>query len=238
MDKNKLKEIVEDNTSSIGRWFDNIIQTLIILSLISFSVGTIPDNSIETTSILNIIETICVCLFLVEYLLRLYVSSKPLKYIFSFYGIIDLIAILPYFLSLSIDLRSIRLFRVFRAFRAFKMVRYNEALKRLRVAFGLIKEELMIFLIAACILIYISAVGIYFFENEAQPEIFKSVIDSLWWSVVTLTTVGYGDMYPITIGGKMFTFGILIVGIGIISIPAGLISSGLTAARKLGDNNI
>ena len=82
-------------------------------------------------------------------------------------------------------------------------------------------------------LIYPSAVGIYYFENEAQPEIFVSVFHSLWWSVVTLTTVGYGDVYPVTTGGKVFTFVVLIVGLGIVSVPAGLVASALSKAREM-----
>jgi voltage-gated potassium channel len=85
----------------------------------------------------------------------------------------------------------------------------------------------------ALVLIYLSAVGIYYFENSAQPEQFSSIFSSLWWSVVTLTTVGYGDVYPITVGGRIFTFVILMIGLGIIAIPSGMISSALTEARRL-----
>ena len=88
------------------------------------------------------------------------------------------------------------------------------------------------FLFATLIVFYLSSVGIYYFENEAQPEAFASVFHSLWWSVATLTTVGYGDVYPITVGGKIFTFIILMVGLGIVGIPAGLIASSLSAVRR------
>lgn len=81
-------------------------------------------------------------------------------------------------------------------------------------------------------LLYLSAVGIYYFENEAQPEVFKSIFHSLWWALATLTTVGYGDIYPITVGGKIFTFFVLIIGVGIVAIPAGLIASAITVAKS------
>ena len=97
----------------------------------------------------------------------------------------------------------------------------------------LAKEELIMFFSLTCILLYLSAVGIYYFENEAQPETFSSIIDSLWWAVATLTTVGYGDIYPITSGGKLFTFFILMIGLGIVSIPAGIIASAVSEARKM-----
>ena len=89
------------------------------------------------------------------------------------------------------------------------------------------KEEIILFLIITAILIYLSAAGIYFFENEAQPEKFSSIFQSLWWSIITLTTVGYGDVYPITAGGQIFTFFILIIGLGVITVPAGLVASAL-----------
>jgi voltage-gated potassium channel len=90
------------------------------------------------------------------------------------------------------------------------------------------KEEIFLFIFITLILIYFSAVGIYYFENKAQPEHFSSIFDSLWWAIITLTTVGYGDVYPITVGGKVFTFFILMIGLGIVAIPTGIISSALT----------
>ena len=90
----------------------------------------------------------------------------------------------------------------------------------------------MLFGSAALIILYLSAVGIYYFENEAQPEAFKSVFHSLWWAVATLTTVGYGDVYPITAGGRIFTFFVLAVGLGIVAVPSGLIASALSQARE------
>jgi voltage-gated potassium channel len=92
----------------------------------------------------------------------------------------------------------------------------------------LAREQIILFMGVTLILIYFAAVGIYYFENEAQPDHFTSVFDSLWWAIVTLTTVGYGDVYPITAGGKIFTFFILLIGLGIVAIPTGIISSSLT----------
>ncbi len=228
-----LRLIIEDNTTRKGRLFDYFIQSLIIISLISFSIETLPNNSRETKIILKCIEWISVGIFSIEYILRIYVAKKPFKYIFSFYGFIDLLAIIPFYLRLTIDLRMLRSFRIFRIFRALKLVRYNRALRRFHIATSIIKEELVLFFIITGILIFISGAGIYFFENQTQPESFKSIFHSLWWAVVTLTTVGYGDIYPITIGGKVFTFFVLMIGIGIVSIPTGLIASALTRARKI-----
>ncbi|MCB0496824.1 MAG: ion transporter [Cyclobacteriaceae bacterium] len=231
--RNRLRKIVEENDTRKGRFFDNAIQFLILISLVSFSLETLPDNSDEFNVILKYVEVVSVILFSIEYILRIYVSQKPFKYIFSFYGLIDLIAILPFYLAHGLDLRFLRIFRIFRVFRSFKLIRYNKAMRRFHLAANIVKEELVLFLMVAAIFVFIAASGIYFFENEAQPEKFSSVFHSLWWAIVTLTTVGYGDVYPITVGGMVFTFFVLLVGVGIVAVPAGLIASALSKAREM-----
>lgn len=233
MFRTKLRSIIEDNTTRKGKIFDYTIQGLILLSLVAFSFETLPDNSPELKKLLSTFEYICVIIFSFEYVLRIFVAKKPFRYIFSFYGIIDLLSILPFYLTSTVDLRAFRIFRIFRIFRAFKLIRYNKALRRFSVAFTIIKEEVVLFFMVTLILVFLSASGIYFFENEAQPEEFSSLFASLWWAIVTLTTVGYGDVFPITVGGKVFTFFILILGIGIVTIPAGLVATALTKARTL-----
>ena len=233
MNKKKLRAIIEDNSTKSGKAFDYFIQALILLSLFTFSLGTLPNLETNTKDVLQAIETICVLVFTAEYLVRIYVAKHPFKYIFSFYGLIDLIAILPFYLRMSIDLRALRAFRVFRVFRALKLIRYNRALHRFHIAAQIVKEEMVLFFLVTIIMIFLSASGIYFFENKAQPEIFSSVFHSLWWSIVTLTTLGYGDVYPITVGGKIFTFFVLIIGVGVVTVPAGLIATALTKARQI-----
>ena len=233
--KKRLRSIIEDNTTKESRLFNHFIQFLIFINLVCFSIETIPDNSKLVISILSYIEITSIVLFSIEYLLRIYVSKKPLKYIFSFYGLIDLLAIIPFYFISSIDLRTVKIFRVFSLFKSLKLIRYSNALRRFGIATKLVKEEMVLFLFAVVILIYISAVGIYHFENKAQPEVFSSMFNSLWWAVVSITTVGYGDSYPITIGGKVFTFLVLIIGIAVVTIPAGLVASALTKARDIED---
>ena len=233
--KKQLWHILEDNTTKKGQYFDYFIQSLIFLSLVSFSLDTLPSLSINLRQFLDGFEIFSIIIFSVEYLLRVYVSKKPLKYIFSFYGLIDIIAILPFYLNTFLDLRFLRAFRVFRVFRALKLMRYNKALNRFNLAFKIVKEEIILFFMVTLVLIFITSAGIYFFENEAQPEVFKSVFHSAWWSIVTLTTVGYGDVYPITIGGKIFTFFVLMIGVGLVTIPAGLVATALSKAREIED---
>jgi voltage-gated potassium channel len=231
--KEKIRKIVEDNTSKKGKLFDYFIQVLIIFSLLAFAIETLPNNAASTVKLLELFEIICVVVFTIEYALRIYVAKEPLKYIFSFYGIIDLLAIFPFYLRTAYDFRALRAFRVFRIFRTLKLVRYVKALHRFQIAARIVKEEVILFLIVTAIFLFLASAGIYYFENEAQPEIFTSVIHSGWWAVVTLTTVGYGDVYPITAGGKVFTFFILLIGVGIVTIPAGLVSSALSKAREI-----
>ena len=228
-----LKQIVEDQDTIQGRLFDFFIQCLIILSLITFSIETLPDLSDRNRAILDYVEYITIGIFTLEYLLRLYVAHLKLAFIFSFYGLLDLMAILPFYIASGIDLRSVRAFRLLRLVRVFKLHRYNRALKRLEKAFMLVKEEITLFFMVTLILLFFAAVGIYHFENPAQPEAFASIFDSLWWAIVTLTTVGYGDIYPITMGGRIFTFFIMLIGLGIMAIPTGLIAAALAREKVL-----
>ena len=229
----KLKSIILKNDTKGGRIFDLCIQFLIVLSVVCFSIETLPDLDDSTIKVLKILEVIVVILFTVEYLLRIVLSEKRFKFIFSFYGIIDLAAILPFYLATGLDFRSVRALRLLRVFRILKLVKYSAAINRFVQALKSIKRELIMFFAMTLIMIYLAGAGIYFFENSAQPEAFTSIFDSLWWAIVTLTTVGYGDIYPITVGGKIFTFFILIIGLGIVAIPTGLFASALTKTKDL-----
>ena len=212
------------------------IQCLIFLSLCAFCVETLPDLPSKWVSWLSAFELFTVTVFTIEYFLRIWTAPSPPKYLFSFLGIIDLLAILPFYLALGIDLRSIRILRFFRLIRILKLAKYSRAVDRFRQAFASVREEMTLFLVACAFLIFLSSVGIYYFENPAQPEVFSSIFSAMWWSVATLTTVGYGDVYPITSGGKIFTTLILLIGLGIIAIPAGLIATGMTVTNEDGNH--
>lgn len=117
--------------------------------------------------------------------------------------------------------------------RILKLARYNTAVRRFHLAFLIAKEELILFFAATLLMLFIAATGMYYFEHDAQPDKFASVFHSMWWAVATLTTVGYGDIYPITVGGKIFTFFVLIIGLGVISVPIGLVASAFSKAREM-----
>ena len=226
-----FKQIIEQDDTRAGKAFDWFIQGLIVLSLVSFSIETLPDLGPRTRQLLGTIETVSIAIFTLEYVVRIAVATSRVGFVLSFYGLIDLAAILPFYLASGIDLRSLRAFRLLRLFRAVKLFRYGKAIKRLHRALVIVKEELVLFACVTSLILYLSAVGVYYFENAAQPDAFSSVFDGLWWSVVTLTTVGYGDVYPITVGGRVFTFVVLMVGLGVVAVPTGLLASALSKAR-------
>jgi voltage-gated potassium channel len=228
-----LKRLIEKNDTRWGRAFDLSIQGLIVVSLISFSIETLPELSETTKACLNFIEIVSVLIFTVEYLARLVVSDRKIRFIFSFFGIIDLVAILPFYLGAAIDLRSVRILRLLRLFRTLKIMRNSKTLNLFYCAFKIAREEILIYLVATIMILYLSAIGIYYCERGAQPEVFKSVFHSLWWAVTTLTTVGYGDVYPVTVWGRILTFFVLMLGLGVVSMPAALFASALTEARKV-----
>lgn len=231
-----FKQIIENNDTPTGRFFDLFIQFIIVVSLVSFSIETLPNLSSKTIRFLKYVELITVAIFTIEYISRVAVADRKLKFIFSFFGLVDLFAILPFYLTTAIDLRAIRILRLLRLFRAFKLFRYSKAIQRFNTALTIAREELILFSIVTVMALYFAAVGIYYFENAAQPDSFSSVFQSMWWALATLTTVGYGDLYPVTTGGKIFTFLVLMVGLGVVAVPTGLIASALSKARELEKN--
>ena len=205
---------------------------LILFSAATVPLETLPDLSPAVIEFLRLAEWFVVAVFTVEYLMRLYAAEHRLRFVFSWYGLVDLLAILPFYLAFSYDLRILRLLRVFRLFRLFKLTRYNHALSRMWRAFVESKEELAVSLLILTMAIYFAAFGIFYFEHDTQPDKFTSIVDALWWAVATVTTVGYGDIYPITIGGRLFTFLLLIASLGLVAAPTGIFASALLSIRS------
>lgn len=235
MPRPTLKEIVKRDDTPAGRIFDLIVMAIVVVSLLGFSLETLPDLSETTRARLLWLELATVIWFSVEYGLRLWVATPRRSYALSFFGLVDLLAILPYFLALGIDARALRSLRLLRLVRILKLARYSAAARRFHRALRMAKEEIALYLAAILILLYLAAVGIHQCESELQPEAFGSIFHCLWWAVVTLTTVGYGDVYPITPGGRLFTFLMLLVGLSVISVPAGIVAAALSRARAMED---
>ncbi|MGL1903776.1 MAG: ion transporter [Fibrobacterales bacterium] len=206
-----------------------ISQLLIVLFLVEFTFETMHELY-EYSVFLHHANTFFTGLFLIEYILRIWSSPKPIRYIFSIMGLIDFLSILPGLLT-GADLKGLRIIRIIRIGKLLRNNKLKQASDRLFLVFQSIRNELVLFSVFALVFIYISSVGIYYFEHIAQPEGFGSIPKCFWWAIVTLTTVGYGDFYPITIGGKIFTALVTLIGIAIVAIPSGLIASGLIETK-------
>ncbi|MBR3106688.1 MAG: ion transporter [Clostridia bacterium] len=218
--------------------FDWAIMGLIALSILSIILESFQTIHANWHSTLQIFETITVMVFTIEYLLRiwtadlLYPDAKHprLKYIFSFMAIIDLLAILPFYLPFfSADLRFLRMMRLFRLFRLLRVLKLGRYFEALQIIVQVIKAsgpQLIMSVVICFFVMLFSAIIMYTVEYPVQPEQFPNVISSLWWAICTLTTVGYGDVYPITAFGRFLAAIISLVGIGIIAIPTGIIAAG------------
>jgi voltage-gated potassium channel len=228
----RLLRFIREPDSNAARLFELIVLILVFYSLLTYSLETLPNLSTWMRSFLDASEVIVGTLFSVEYILRVVLSKRPLGYATSFYGVIDLFSVVPLILGIGFNGAVIRTLRVFRVFRIFKLGRYSKSAERFAKALVLVREDLVIFFMAVIILAFVASVGIYHCEHEAQPDKFQSIFHSMWWAVATLTTVGYGDIFPVTVGGKMFTSFMLACGLGIIAVPAGLIASALTKVRE------
>lgn len=224
-----LKSYIQQH---IMKPLETTIAVLILLSVFSFAIETLPNKSELLQTMLDWADIFFLVVFTVEYLFRVWLEEKKRNYVFSFYGVIDLICVLPFYIATLMGLESLRLLRLFRLLRIFKMVRYNKAINRVWQSIYSAREELLVFFGASSIMILLAAVGIYHFEHKAQPEVYSSLFDALWWAVITLTTVGYGDLYPITIAGRLFTFFMLMIGLGLIAVPTGIITSSLSTIKQ------
>ncbi len=223
--------ILDGTNPRVGKGIALAIHALICASAVIIALETMPDLDPGLNRALRMAEIVILVVFLAEYILRLSCSEKPLRYAFSFWGIVDFIAVVPAVVFLLPDFTTVRALRLLRILRLLKLFKANRALERIAAAINRAKAEFGIFFFIAVVALYLAAVGIYHFEHEAQPDGFSSIPESLWWAIATLTTVGYGDVYPITTGGRIFTGMVLLIGIGVVAVPAGLITAALTEAR-------
>ena len=220
-----------------------VISILIVLNALAVVLETVEMIRVPCEQVFYVFEIISVAIFAIEYLARVWVANLTpqyqhpvagrIRYMFTPMALIDFLSILPFFLSLAgVDLRVLRLVRLLRLL---KLTRYSKAMNRIVDAIKACKEELIMILVLMAVLLLISATLIYFAEHDAQPEAFSSIPASLWWAVVTLATIGYGDVYPITIAGKIIAGVAAIFGIGMFALPGGIIASELISRSKMKD---
>lgn len=208
--------------------FDKFIYILIVLNLISMVAESEPDLTIEVRKVLSAFELFSIAIFSWEYIFRSIVAYKKRKgYNFTFFGIIDLISILPFFFGefIGFDGRFIRVFRLFRISRILKLGKFSKSFELLGRGISNVKKELYITFFIAFIMLFFSASGIYYLENPEQPEAFSSITESFWWAVSSLTGVGFEEIFPRTLGGKLFGTFISLIGIGVVAVPTGIISA-------------
>jgi voltage-gated potassium channel len=242
----KIKEAIYDtlvnekSRTLASRIFNIFIIILIICYIIIFAISTIGDILTKNYKFFIIFEALIIIIFTVEYILRIWscnidkrfsgIIKGRLKYMVTPLMLIDLMAIAPFYLVLftQIDLKYLALGRLFRLLRIFHFSFFNRAFNVLTRAIRKKSRELVITLLTVLVLIFFCAVIIYAAEHRAQPDVYKSIPDSIYWAFVTFSTVGYGDMTPVTPFGRFFTAIASFLGVGLIAIPAGIISSGMT----------
>lgn len=218
--------------------FDVFILTLISLNVLAVILGTVEELASGYSGLLYGFEVFSVVIFSLEYIGRLWSCTKDerykgavrgrIRFAMSPMALIDLVAILPFYLPMLIpfDARFVRAIRLFRLFRMLKIGRYSDAARRLGNVLRAKREELGITVFAVALLLILASSLMYFVEHEAQPDIFSSIPAAMWWGASTLTTVGYGDIYPITPIGKVLGAAIAVLGIGMFALPAGILASG------------
>ncbi len=237
--RNRVWEIMEVARpgDSASRAFDIFILALIFLNVAAVILETVDSANIRFGEFLHWFEVVSVCVFTVEYVGRLWscVTDERFKgvifgrarFVFRAMSLIDLIAILPFYLPfVGIDMRFVRVLRLLRIVRVAKVGRYYSGLQLLGRVLKAKKEELVLTTAIMFLLLIFSASLVYYCEHADQPELYPNIPETMWWAVVTLTTVGYGDIYPITPIGKLIAAGIAVLGIGMFALPTGILGAG------------
>lgn len=228
--KERIHEIIYEADTKQGKLFDVILLIAILTSIVLVMLESINSINSRYGFLLNIFEWVITILFSLEYVLRIISIKKPFKYIFSFYGVIDFFSTIPKYLSLvfigSHHFAALRALRLLRVFRILKLTRYIGASNKLLIALKASRAKIAVFLFFILILCVILGAVMYMIEGEENG--FTSIPKSIYWAIVTMTTVGYGDIAPQTAFGQFIASIIMILGYGIIAIPTGIVSSEIT----------
>lgn len=229
---------IGEGKDKLSRRVDVVIMTMILLNVAAVIVETVKPIYDQYFIVFKYFEYFSVVFFSIEYIARVWTCTfmekyrhplwGRLRFMFTFLSLVDLLAVLPFFLPLlfSMDGRVLRVMRLFRIIRIFKMGRYSTAFNMITRVVSKRREELLVTLTIVFVMLILASSLMYYVENEAQPDNFSSIPETMWWGVATLTTVGYGDVYPITALGRVLGAFIAILGVGIFALPAGIIASG------------
>ncbi len=225
--KERLYEIIFEADTPSGKFFDVALLIVILLSVALVLLESVPEIRENNLHLLKMLEWIITGIFSLEYILRIAIVKKPFRYIFSFYGIIDFLSVIPTYLSLFIigshSLVVIRMLRLLRVFRVLKLTRYTNAGRTLARAMWASREKISVFIFFVLILVIIIGTIMYLVEGESHG--FHSIPLSIYWAIVTLTTVGYGDISPETSTGQFFASLVMIIGYAIIAVPTGIVTA-------------
>ncbi len=239
--KRRMHVIINEADTPMGKAFDVILLVFILLSVLVVMLDSV--NSISTTyqMLFKVLEWIFTIFFTIEYILRVYITRKPWKnYIFTFYGVIDLLAVLPTYLSLVLSgvhfMMVIRAFRLIRVFRILKLARFIKATNFLKNSLVESRHKIAVFLEVVISVVIIMGSLMYIIEGPESG--FTSIPRGIYWAIVTLTTVGYGDIAPTTILGQFVASAIMILGYSIIAVPTGIISSEMSKQRERHDKDV
>jgi len=228
----KLHEVIFEADTPAGKWFDIVLLIAILLSVVTVMLESVESIASVYGSELRIIEWSFTIFFTIEYIARIISLGKPLKYVFSFYGIIDLISIIPTYLSLFVagthTLTVIRSIRLLRVFRILKLVQFIGEANVLMQALKASRAKITVFLFAVSSLTFILGTVMYLIESPESG--FTSIPRSIYWAIVTLTTVGYGDITPQTVLGQTLASVIMIIGYAIIAVPTGIVGAEIAKA--------
>ena len=228
--RERIREIIFEADTAAGKLFDASLLIAIVASLVTVSLESVNDINDEYGDALRITDLIITILFSIEYILRLWCVDKPWRYALSFYGIIDLLAIIPGFLSLVLSgtqsLLVIRGARLLRVFRVFKMSRYVGEARVLVTALQNSKNKISVFMLAVMIITVVMGALMYMIEGPESG--FTSIPRGVYWAIVTMTTVGYGDIAPATPQGQAVAAFLMVAGYGIIAVPTGIVTAELS----------
>jgi voltage-gated potassium channel len=232
--RHRLHEIIYEADTPSGKLFDVVLLIAILVSVLFVMLESIDTVADEYGELLNISEWIITILFSIEYILRIVSIKKPWKYIFSFYGIIDFLSTIPKYIAFFVvgshNLAALRALRLLRVFRILKLTRYIGESNRLVIALKNSRVKISVFLFFVLIICIILGTVMYMIEGEYNDD-FTSAPRGVYWAIVTLTTVGYGDIHPITVGGQFIASIVMIMGYAIIAIPTGIVSSEMFRAK-------
>lgn len=232
--KQKLYSIIFEADTREGKLFDEILLGTIIFSILLVMLESVPTIRVRYHTLLRSLEWVITAIFTLEYLTRIWVVNRPWKYVFSFYGMVDLFALLPTYLGLFFtgghSLIVIRAIRLLRVFRILKLSRYTRAGRLIAGALWHSREKISVFIIFVLTLALIIGTVMYLVEGEKAG--FTDIPTSIYWAIVTLTTVGYGDLSPVTGLGKFLASLVMILGYSIIAVPTGIITASLLGKRE------